>query len=185
MVNVMEQISRSIDIGVLRKADTFARRRGMKRQDLILAALNWLDGLAKEQWKHCVPDGWPGNRVLKETSFRYPKGMETIINKMKNNDMYPFVQAIEIALWGYMLKSKRPDRNVKKKSIIYRCTKCFHPFAPKEKIECPKCKGHALPEKIYNRRKLNQTMDYLQNVSDETPSISDINAEIIKRFLSS
>ena len=81
MVNVMEQISRSIDIGVLRKADTFARRRGMKRQDLILAALNWLDGLAKEQWKHCFPDGWPGNRVLKETSFRYPKGMETIINQ--------------------------------------------------------------------------------------------------------
>ena len=173
----------SLDIRVLKKADSFARRRGMKRQELILAALNWLDRLRKEKWKYCEPDGWPHNRLLKETSFNYPKGENAIINRMKNNGLYPFVQIIEIALWGYMLKSREPDFNVKKKSKIYRCTKCFHPFVPKEKIECPKCKGHALTEKMYNSQKLNQTMDYLQTGSDEAPVISDITAEIIKRFL--
>ena len=179
----MEKKSMSLDRRVLKKADSFARRRGMKRQELILAALNWLDRLRKEKWDYYEPDGWPDNRILRETSFSYPKGEEAIINKMKNKGGYPFVQIIEIALWGYMLKSREPDFNVKNKSKKYRCTKCFHSFFPKEKIECPKCKGHALTEKMYNTRKLNQTMDYLKNVSDEAPVISDINAEIIKRFL--
>lgn len=180
----------SIDIRALATARTSARAKGITLGQIILDALRTLDEDPKQEWKHFVPINWPNNRVLSQMSFLYPKSEQAFIDRMKNNGNYSFPQTIEIALWNYLPKLKRQIPNTQKKPKhmqVYRCTKCTYQFTTKGRIKCPRCMGNALTlkksEKNYYNWKLNKTMEYLQHEYYEAPNISDIEAEVVKRFL--
>ena len=196
-----KKYSLRIDHQVRLHAMSYAKRKGWTLGDLILHALRTLQYLPKTSWERCVPATWPEKRNLCATSVTFPATQLKLVDEISKTQTYSFSKVVEIALWYCVdsLKRQLPKRTVAKRSrskrgtVLYKCTDCQEIIIKgryeeeSNEIECLSCGGRAMIlSKSYNsyyNQKLNKMLKYLQYGSDEVPDISDVDADILKRFI--
>ena len=195
-----EEINYSIRIDrtILRSAKSCADKNRWTLGKLILIALKYLSTKVTDEGNLDIQDVLPENRNPKNTSFKYPKGEQVFIDRMKEIEGCSFSKIVELALFYFVpsLKKKITESNKGDSKIYkYRCPKCFEltiltdELQPKGKVRCPNCRVRALPESYFDNRysnvKLKELLKYIQYGGPDIPKVKGIeiiDAEVIKRF---
>ncbi len=149
---------------------------------------------------------------LRATRVTFPASQQKFIKKIMselesvdekgNVQAYSFSKVVEIALWYCVptLKRQLPERKVAKRSrrirgtVLYKCADCLETIIERRykegqsaEVQCPTCGGRALilskSNNSYYNQKLNKMLKYFQYGANEVPDISDVDADILKRFI--
>jgi DNA-directed RNA polymerase subunit RPC12/RpoP len=196
-----KKCSLRLDGRVLRNSKSYASQMGWHMGELIINALKRLyssleddpqkDKAQKDKWVKYLPDGWSIKRKRKSTSVEISVLDEKFLTTIKKERHYSFEATVEIALMNYVPSLRKYGKEVlKPDTCLYKCTKCFREeertIYNEKKVKCKYCKGRALPKNntkdSYYNWMLKKLLEYIQFGSSKIPDISDIDAEIVKRF---
>lgn len=191
-----KKISLRINERVRGNAKIYAKNMGVSLGEFIIMALKSLSLQREKTWVNSLPKGWLSKHKRKSkrksTSVNFPISEIEFIDSMKNKSSDTFEAIVEMAIFNRMPSLRRYARKRSKlKTTLYKCTNinCGHQEERKKgsgKFRCVKCKKYMLPKTIagrsYYESKLNKLLKFIQFGSTKVPDISDIDAEIVKRF---
>lgn len=187
-----KKVSLRLNERVRRHAKNYADKKGVELGEFIIMALKELNHQSEKTWINSLPKGWSLKRKRISSSVNFPTSEIKFIDSMKKAGNYKFEAIVEMAIFNRVPSLRRYARESSAlKTISYKCTnrKCNHQeyhIKDSKEVKCTKCNRAMSPKKNaderYYKRTLNNLLKFIQFGSTKVPDISDIDAEIVKRF---